>query len=222
MRILVAEDEKDMNRLIVKNLSRAGYSVDGCLNGKEVFDFLSCAEYDAIILDIMMPVMDGIAVLKKLRSAGNSVPVLLLTARDGIEDRVNGLDAGADDYLVKPFAFEELLARIRVMLRKPVSVKSSVYQVDDLEVHMDTREVLRGGEKISLSGKEFALLQYMIQNQGIVLSRQKLEQHIWNYDYSGGSNVIDVYIRYLRKKIDEGHEVKLIHTVRGAGYVLKK
>lgn len=222
MRILVAEDEKDMNRLIVKNLSRAGYSVDGCFNGKEVFDFLSCAEYDAIILDIMMPVMDGITVLKKLRNAENSIPVLLLTARDGIEDRVSGLDAGADDYLVKPFAFEELLARIRVMLRKPVSVKSNIYRVDDLEMHVDTREVFRGGEKISLSGKEFALLRYMIQNQGVVLSRQKLEQHIWNYDYSGGSNVIDVYIRYLRKKIDDGHETKLIHTVRGAGYVLKK
>lgn len=222
MRILVAEDEKDMNRLITKRLKAENYSVDSCYNGKEVFEFLECAEYDGIILDIMMPVMDGLQVLKQLRASGNQVPVLLLTARDSIQDRVNGLDAGADDYLVKPFAFEELLARIRVMMRKPVVVKTNVYTVADLEVHVDTRKVLRAGKEISLSSKEYSLLRYMVQNAGIVLSREKLEQHIWNYDFSGGSNVIDVYIRYLRKKIDDGYETKLIHTVRGAGYVLKE
>ena len=185
-------------------------------------EYLECVEYDGIILDIMMPRMDGIQVLKKMRSQNCQIPVLLLTARDSIEDRVNGLDAGADDYLVKPFAFEELLARIRVMLRKPASVKSNVYRAGDLEVHADTCQVFRGGKEISLSGKEFSLLRYMIQNQGIILSREKLEQHIWNYDFSGGSNVIDVYIRYLRKKIDEGQEKKLIHTVRGVGYVLRE
>lgn len=222
MRILVAEDERDMNRLISKRLAAENYSVDSCYDGVQVMEYLECAEYDGIILDIMMPRMDGIQVLKKMRSQNCQIPVLLLTARDSIEDRVNGLDAGADDYLVKPFAFEELLARIRVMLRKPASVKSNVYRAGDLEVHVDTCQVFRGGKEISLSGKEFSLLWYMIQNQGIILSREKLEQHIWNYDFSGGSNVIDVYIRYLRKKIDEGQEKKLIHTVRGAGYVLRE
>ena len=222
MRILVAEDQKDMNRLITGRLTAENYSVDSCFNGQEVFEYLACAEYDAIVLDVMMPVMDGLQVLKKLRQSKNQIPVLLLTAKDGIEDRVQGLDAGADDYLVKPFAFEALLARIRVMLRKPVAVKSNICRVGDLEVHLDTQQVLRAGREIRLSGKEFSLLRYMAQNAGTVLSREKLEQHIWNYDFTGGSNVIDVYIRYLRKKIDEGQEHKLIHTVRGAGYVLRE
>lgn len=162
MRILVAEDERDMNRLISKRLAAENYSVDSCYDGVQVMEYLECAEYDGIILDIMMPRMDGIQVLKKMRSQNCQIPVLLLTARDSIEDRVNGLDAGADDYLVKPFAFEELLARIRVMLRKPASVKSNVYRAGDLEVHVDTCQVFRGGKEISLSGKEFSLLRYMI------------------------------------------------------------
>lgn len=218
----MAEDERDMNRLISKRLAAENYSVDSCYDGIQVLEYLECAEYDGIILDIMMPRMDGIQVLKRIRGQNYQIPVLLLTARDSIEDRVCGLDAGADDYLVKPFAFEELLARIRVMLRKPASVKTNIYRVADLEVHVDTCQVFRGGKEISLSGKEFSLLRYMIQNQGIVLSREKMEQHIWNYDFTGGSNVIDVYIRYLRKKIDDGQEKKLIHTVRGAGYVLRE
>ena len=158
MRILVAEDQKDMNRLISRRLAEEQYSVDSCYNGQEVLDYLECAEYDAIVLDIMMPVMDGLQVLKKLRARENHVPVLLLTARDSVEDRVSGLDAGADDYLVKPFAFEELLARIRVMLRKPAAVQTTVSRVADLEVHMDTRQVFRQGKEIRLSGKEFSLL----------------------------------------------------------------
>ncbi len=221
MRILIAEDERDLNQLLKKRLKESGYSVDTCLDGEEVFDYLPCAEYDALVLDIMMPKMDGITVLKKLRREGNVVPVLLLTAKDSIEDRVTGLDAGADDYLIKPFAFEELLARLRVLLRKPVTEKSNVLNVADLSLHVDTRRVFRGRREIQLSSKEYALLHYMMQNAGTVLSRDKLEQHVWDYDFSGGSNVIDVYIRYLRKKIDEGYENKLIHTVRGHGYVLK-
>lgn len=221
MRILVAEDEQEMNRLLRKRLKAAGYSVDGCMDGEEVWDYLAGAEYDALVLDIMMPKMDGIQVLEKLRRQGNALPVLLLTARDSIEDRVRGLDAGADDYLVKPFAFEELLARLRVLLRKPAGDKTSVLQVGDLLLRLDTRQVFRGGQALQLSSKEFSLLRYMMQNAGIVLSRDTLEQHVWDYDYSGGSNVIDVYIRYLRRKIDEGHEKKYIHTVRGCGYVLK-
>lgn len=222
MRILVAEDEKDMNRIICKRLKEEGYSVDSCFDGVEVFDYLACAEYDAIVLDIMMPRMDGLQVLRKLRDDNNQIPVLLLTAKDRVEDRVTGLDAGADDYLVKPFAVQELLARIRVMLRKPASVKTTVYTLADLEVHTDTHQVIRANQELPLSAKEFSLLRYMIQNAGIVLSREKLEQHIWNYDFSGGSNVIDVYIRYLRKKIDDGFDKKLIHTIRGEGYVLRE
>ena len=221
MRILIAEDEQDLNRILAERLKSEHYSVDSCYNGQDALDYLDSAEYDALILDIMMPVMDGLTVLKKLRSRGSSLPVLLLTAKDSVDDRVRGLDAGANDYLVKPFAYEELSARIRVLLRKPAEAPKTVWKLADLEVHLDTRKVFRAGEEIRLSGKEFSLLRYMIQNQGIVLSRDKLEQHIWNYDFTGGSNVIDVYIRYLRKKLDEGREPKLIHTVRGAGYVLR-
>lgn len=221
MRVLIAEDERDLNKILADRLKAEHYSVDSCYDGREALDYLASAEYDAVIMDIMMPVMDGLAVLQEMRRKNDSTPVLLLTARDSIEDRVQGLDAGANDYLVKPFAVEELLARVRVLLRKPAETPKSCYQIADLEVHMDTRQVLRGGKEVKLSGKEFALLRYMIQHEGIVLSRSRLEEHLWNFDYAGGSNVIDVYIRYLRKKIDEGHEQKLIHTVRGAGYVLK-
>lgn len=221
MRILVAEDEKDLNRILTSRLEAEYYSVDSCFDGQETLEYLESARYDAVVLDIMMPVMDGLTVLKKLRGKNDSTPVILLTARDSVEDRVRGLDAGANDYLVKPFAYEELSARIRVLLRKPDETPRTCYTVGDLEVHMDTHQVLRAGREIKLSGKEFALLRYMVQNEGIVLSRDRLEQHLWNYDYMGSSNVIDVYIRYLRKKIDEGFDTKLIHTVRGAGYVLK-
>lgn len=221
MRLLIAEDEKDLNKILTERLKEEHYSVDSCYDGQEALDYLASAEYDAVILDIMMPMTDGLSVLKAMRRKDDSTPVLLLTAKDGIEDRVQGLDAGANDYLVKPFAVEELLARIRVLLRKPTETPKTCYRLADLEVHMDTRKVLRRGQEVKLSGKEFALLRYMIQNAGIVLSRDRLEEHLWNFDYAGGSNVIDVYIRYLRKKIDEGHEPKLIHTVRGAGYVLK-
>lgn len=222
MRILIAEDEKDLNRILRGRLETERYSVDACFDGREAWEYLQSAEYDAVVLDIMMPEMDGLQVLKKMRSKGDGTPVLLLTAKDSVEDRVNGLDAGANDYLVKPFAFEELLARIRVLLRKPQEVPKTCYTVADLEVHTDTHKVFRAGREIRLSGKEFALLRYMVQNQGIVLSRDRLEEHLWNFDYAGGSNVIDVYIRYLRKKIDEGCSTKLIHTVRGAGYVLRE
>lgn len=221
MRILIAEDDKDLNQLVKRRLKEADYSVDSCFDGEEVFDYLLGTEYDALVLDIMMPKLDGLQVLQRLRREGNSVPVLLLTARDSIEDRVAGLDAGADDYLIKPFAFEELLARLRVLLRKPQMEKSSVLKVGDLEMHLNTRQVFRGGKEVVLSSKEFSLLRYMMQNAGIVLSRDKLEQHVWDYDFSGGSNVIDVYIRYLRKKLDDGYDKKYIHTVRGHGYVLK-
>ena len=221
MRLLVAEDQKDLNDIITKTLIRNHYTVDSCFDGEEALDYLDMTEYDAVILDIMMPKKNGLEVLKTLRASGNSVPVLLLTARDSISDRVTGLDAGADDYLIKPFAFEELLARIRAMLRKREGRAQNRCQVANLTVDFDTRTVMRDSVPITLSSKEFSILEYLVNNQGIVLSRDRIEQHIWNYDYEGGSNVVDVYIRYLRKKIDDGFEPKLIHTVRGAGYVLK-
>ena len=183
MRILIAEDEKDLNRIITARLKEEHYSVDSCMDGGEVLEYLQSAEYDAVVLDIMMPVEDGLSVLKKMRGRNDSTPVILLTAKDSIEDRVKGLDAGANDYLVKPFAFEELLARIRVLLRKPADTPKTCYTVGDLEVHMDTQQVRRGGREIKLSGKEFALLRYMVQNEGIVLSRDKLEQHLWPHSH---------------------------------------
>lgn len=221
MRILVAEDEHDLNDLITQRLIMEHYSVDSCYDGEEALDYLRMAEYDALILDIMMPKLDGIGVLRKLRENKNNIAVLMLTAKDSIEDRVRGLDAGADDYLIKPFAFEELLARLRVLLRSPLQQKQNDLRIADLHVSLDTHQVWRNGREISLSSKEYTLLCYMMRNTNIVLTRDRLEQHVWNYDFTGASNVIDVYIRHLRKKIDDGHEQKLIHTVRGHGYVLK-
>ena len=224
MRILIAEDEKDLNHLLKKRLENQKYTVDACFDGEEALDYLAAADYDAVILDIMMPKKNGLQVLQHIRNRKKDTPVLLLTARDSVEDRVAGLDAGADDYLIKPFAFEELLARIRVMLRKNSSAetKTNVVKIADLTVDLNTQKVYRGDKEISLSSREFSILRYLCMNKGIVLSRDKIEEHIWNYDYAGGSNVVDVYIRYLRKKIDEGFSPKLIHTVRGAGYVLRE
>lgn len=222
MRILIAEDEKTLNATLKKRLEEQSYSVDACLDGQEALDYLDSAEYDVVLLDIMMPKKSGLEVLRALRKKGRQTPVLLLTAKDSIEDRVDGLDAGADDYLVKPFAFEELMARIRVMLRKKSGQSSNLLSVGDLTLDLGTHTVVRDGQPISLSSREFALLRYLVMNQGMILSRNQIEQHIWNYDYEGSSNMIDVYIRYLRKKIDDPFEKKLIHTVRGAGYVLRE
>ncbi|MBR3602796.1 MAG: response regulator transcription factor [Lachnospiraceae bacterium] len=222
MRILIAEDEKTLNDVIRKTLSKNGYSVDSCFDGEEALYYLESTEYDAAILDIMMPGLSGLEVLKKIRATGNSLPVLFLTAKDAVPDRVAGLDAGADDYLTKPFSFDELLARIRVMLRKHSGKSENIYRIANLSVDINTHTVCRNDNPISLSSKEFSILEYLIRNQGIVLSREKIEQHIWNYDYEGSSNLVDVYIRYLRRKIDEAYSPKLIHTVRGAGYVLKE
>ena len=222
MRILFAEDERDLNHIITKKLTSQGYSVDSVYDGEEAIDILSYTDYDAVILDIMMPKVDGFAVLRALRSKGKNTPVLFLTARDSVQDRVAGLDSGANDYLVKPFSVEELLARIRAMTRTAFGVSDSLLSVGDLTMDTAAKVVKRGGKEIPLSAKEYALLEYLMHNVGIVLSREKIENHIWNFDYEGGTNVVDVYIRYLRKKIDEGYDKKLIHTVRGRGYVLRE
>ena len=222
MRLLVAEDEGDLNRLIRKTLEKEGYGVDACFDGEEALYYLEHTDYDGAILDIMMPKRDGLSVLKAIRQKGSSLPVLFLTAKDSISDRVLGLDSGADDYLIKPFDFDELLARIRVMTRKRTPHTSSVLTVGDLTLDTGTHQVTRGGRPIDLSAREYAILEYMCMNPGIVLSREKIEDHIWNYDYSGGSNVVDVYISYLRKKIDGGQEKKLIRTVWGSGWTIKE
>ena len=222
MRILLAEDERDLNRIITKKLTSAGYSVDSFFDGEEAIQVLSYTEYDALILDIMMPKADGYAVLRAVRDAGKTTPVLFLTARDAVADRVKGLDSGANDYLVKPFSFEELLARIRAMTRTSFGVKNSLLTIADITLDSAAQTVRRAGRELTLSAKEYALLEYLMHNQGIILSREKIENHIWNLDYEGGTNVVDVYISYLRKKIDEGREKKLIHTVRGRGYVLRE
>ena len=222
MRILVVEDEPKLNELITARLRREHYSIDSCLSGDAAMDYLACAQYDLLVLDIMLPGISGLEILRSLRGKGDKTSVLLLTALDSIPDRVSGLDSGADDYLVKPFVFDELLARIRVLLRRSAGSVSNVYTLADLTVDCDARTVKRGETNISLSAKEFAILEYLIRNSGIVLSRERISNHIWNYDYEGGSNIVDVYIRYLRKKIDDGFEKKLIHTVRGVGYVLRE
>lgn len=222
MRILLAEDERDLNNIITQKLTADGYSVDRCFDGEEAIDILSYTEFDAVILDIMMPKADGFAVLNALRSMGRTTPVMFLTAKDAISDRVRGLDSGANDYLVKPFSFEELSARLRAMTRTSFGVASNVLRIADLSMDCTARTVTRGGTEIHLSAKEYALLEYLMYNQGRVLSREMIEDHVWNFDYEGGTNVVDVYISYLRKKIDDGYDKKLIHTVRGRGFVLKE
>ena len=222
MRILIAEDERDLNRLIVKVLEKEGYGVDACFDGKEALYYLENTEYDAAVLDIMMPGMDGLEVLRAARKKGLDLPIMFLTARDSIADRVTGLDTGADDYLIKPFDFDELLARIRSMTRKRSSHTSSVLTVGDLTLDTGSHTARRGDRVIDLSAREYAILEYLCMNPGIILSREKIENHIWNYDYSGGTNVVDVYISYLRKKIDGGCDKKLIRTVWGAGWMIKE
>ena len=222
MRILVVEDEKRLNRIISEALEDEGYSVDSCFNGLDALDYAAGADYDVIILDIMMPRMDGLEVVRRLRSGGNSTPVLFLTARDSVADRVTGLESGGDYYLVKPFDFQELMAVVRVMTRKYTGNRSNVYTIADLRLDATAKTVTRAGKNIELTAKEFALLEYMLRNKGVVLSREMIENNLWNYDYEGGTNVVDVYGGYLRKKMDTGFDRKLIHTVWGTGWVLKE
>lgn len=222
MRILVAEDEKSLNRILVKQFTKLGYSVDSCFDGESVLDFLAGAQYDAIVMDVMMPGKDGFQVLAEMRSGKNETPVIFLTAKTQISDRVFGLDLGANDYLIKPFSFDELAARVRMITRDSKGNSTNVFTVGDLSVDTKSHEVRRGAVKIELSAREYTILEALIRNAGTVMTREKIESSVWNYDYEGGTNVIDVYIRYLRKKIDDGFEKKLIHTVRGVGYILKQ
>ena len=220
MRILVVEDESSIAQFIFQGLREADYMVDVARSGPEGLDFALAAEYDLLILDIMLPGMDGLSLVKELRKRSYTTPVLLLTARDSVEDRVKGLDAGSDDYLTKPFAFPELLARVRALLRRPPLQTGSVLHLADLEMDTLSREVRRSGQRIELSQREYTLLNYLLRHPRQVLTRTQIAEHIWNFDFVSDSNVIDVYIGYLRRKLDRGFSPPLIHTVRGAVYRL--
>lgn len=222
MRVLVAEDDESIRSVLKAHLEKKGYAVDEAGDGDDASAFLATTLYDLVLIDVMMPGMSGFDVVSRYRKRSGSAPVVFLTALDSVEDKVKGLDIGGDDYLVKPFSFEELDARIRVILRRNADSASSVLKVDDLELDMKGRRVSRGGVEISLSQKEYSILEYMMLNRDQVITRDRLIEHVWNFDYSGESNVIDVYIRYLRKKIDTEGRKPLIHTVRGIGYVLKE
>jgi heavy metal response regulator len=218
MRVLVVEDERRIADFISRGLSEQGYAVDVAYDGDEALDWLAVADFDVIILDVMLPVRDGIEVCRTLRERGLRTPILMLTARDAVEDRVRGLDSGADDYLVKPFAFAELVARLRALTRREPAALGTVLQVGDLILDITTREVSRQGMSLELTSKEYALLEYLMRHPNQVLTRTMIAEHVWNYDFDNATNVIDVHIRNLRRKIDDPFPTKLIQTVRGAGY----
>lgn len=222
MRILVVEDERKVASFIRKGLKEEGYAVDVAADG-EKGDFLAaCNDYDLILLDVLLPKIDGISLLKKIRLDSNPTPVILLTAKDTVDDKVSGLDAGADDYLTKPFAFAELLARIRSVLRKGNNPLPTMLRVADLSLDLLSHQVMRDGRGIELTAKEFALLEFLMHHAGTVVTRTMITEHVWDLHFDSFTNVVDVYINYLRRKIDDGHERKLIHTVHGRGYVLKE
>ena len=222
MRLLVVEDERKVSSFIKKGLEEEGYAVDLASDGKTGLRMGMDRVHDLIILDINLPGMDGLSVLHELRERKVLTPVLLLTVRANIEDKVLGLDSGADDYLTKPFAFEELVARIRALLRRQIGTKESMLQIADLSLDPARRTVFRGDRKIDLTSKEFALLDYFMRNPDRVLTRTMIAEHVWDYDFDSATNVIDVYVNYLRRKIDPDGSKRLIHTVRGVGYVLKE
>ncbi len=221
MRVLIVEDERKISAYVKRGLEESGYAVDAAYTGREALDWAESAPYDVIVLDILLPEMDGLAVCRELRRQKNRAPILMLTARDSIDDRVAGLDAGADDYLVKPFAIKELLARLRALSRRAGDLpKSPIMEFADLTLDTRTRQVKRNGRTIELAAKEYAVLECLMREPERVLTRTLIAEHVWNYDTFNQSNVVDVYIRNLRRKIDDGFDVKLIHTVRGAGYRL--
>ncbi len=222
MRILVVEDELKMASLLRRGLAEEGHAVDVARTGDDALWMAGVAEYDAIVLDLMLPGVDGIEVCRRVRESGVWAPVLMLTARDGVADRVAGLDAGADDYLAKPFSFAELLARLRALVRRGGVERPSVLEVGDLRLDPATRQVWRGPTEITLSAKEFALLETFMRRPGQVLSRYQLLEHAWDYAYENRSNVVDVYVRYLRDKVDRPFGHDSLETVRGAGYRLRR
>jgi heavy metal response regulator len=221
MRILVIEDEKKVASFLKKGLEEEHYAIDTAFDGEEGLALAQINEYDLIILDIMLPKLDGMEILRRIRGNGSSVPILMLTAKDSIEDIINGLDSGSDDYLTKPFSFAELLARVRALLRRRMKEKTDILRVGDLSLSTSTHQVERGGSKIELTAKEYALLEYFMRNPNRVLTRTLIAEHVWDLHFDPSTNVVDVYVNYIRKKIDWGFKTKLIHTVRGSGYIMK-
>ena len=222
MKILVVEDEKDLNRVITKHLKKNNYSVDSCFDGEQALDYVLYGEYDLIITDIMMPKIDGYELIKQLRVKGNSTPVIMLTAKDSLDDKILGLDSGADDYIVKPFEFDELLAHIRVLIRRNYGFATNIIQVDDVVLDISKKQVTRSGESIVLTGKEYEVLEYLFKNKTGIISREQILNHVWDYDYEGTSNIIDVIVKNIRKKLDVGSKKPIIHTKRGLGYFVKE
>lgn len=222
MKILLAEDEVDLNNVVTRYLKKNGYSVDSVLDGEEALDYLEYSEYDLVILDIMMPKVDGFEVIKKLRDKRNHTSVLMLTARDSADDKVKGLDLGADDYIVKPFDFNELLARIRAVVRRKYGNSSNKLVIGDLILDTSEKSVTRAGKQIELTGKEYEVLEYLMQSKNRILSRDQIKEHVWDFDYEGDSNIIDVLIKNIRKKIDIEAGKQIIYTKRGLGYVIKE
>ena len=220
MRILIVEDEHQIAAFLERGLKEEGYAIDVVYNGNDALDWAVAVEYDGIVLDVMLPGRDGFSVLRELRVRGSKTPVLMLTARDTVDDRVNGLDLGADDYLVKPFVFKELVARLRAITRRKSETRSVELQVGDLTLNTVTHQAQRGERRIELTTKEYNLLEFLMRNPNRVLTRTQIAEHVWNLDFLSESNVVDVYIRYLRRKIDGENELKLIKTVRGSGYLI--
>jgi heavy metal response regulator len=221
MRILIVEDEKKVAGFVKKGLEEETYAVDVAHDGEEGLCLAKEGCYDLVILDLMLPKMGGLEVLSELREGKKDVPILLLTAKDSVEDRVTGLNKGADDYLTKPFAFSELLARVRVLLRRGKAEVKTELQIADLSLNLVSHKVNRGGGEVELTGKEYSLLEYFMRNQGKVLTRTMIAEHVWDYNFDTFTNVIDVYVNHLRKKVDKGHSKKLLHTLRGVGYIMK-
>ncbi|MCL4377573.1 MAG: response regulator transcription factor [Actinobacteria bacterium] len=221
MKILIAEDELQILKIVAKRLKEEGFIVDTAKDGKICLYLIKAYEYDCIVLDIMLPVIDGISILKSLRAKKINTPVLLLTAKNSISDKVKGLDMGADDYLTKPFSLDELVARVRALLRRESQKIVNELKIADLSLDLITREVRRNGKLISLTSKEYALLEYLLKNKERTLTKTQIAENIWNYDFEYDSNIVEVYIKYLRRKIDENFKEKLIHNIRGIGYVLK-
>ncbi len=221
MKLLIAEDEKSLNDVITKKLTHEGFSVDSCFNGADALDRLLYADYDLAVLDIMMPEMSGTEVVTNLRREGKQTPVIFLTAKDTVNDRVTGLNLGASDYIVKPFSFDELIARIMAVMRTASGSVTNSVTLGDLTLHTDSHITELDGKEITLTGKEYDLLEFLMINKGRILSKAKILSHVWGYDYEGGDKIVEVYMNYLRKKIDSGRDEKLIHTVRGIGYVMK-
>ena len=221
MKILVVEDERDLNRIITKHLKKNNYSVDSCFDGQEALDFISYSEYDLIITDIMMPNVNGYEFIDKLRANKNNTPVIMLTAKDALEDKIVGLDSGADDYIVKPFEFDELLARIRVLMRRNYGLATNIIQIEEVTLDLAKKQVAKSGEIIDLTGKEYEVLEYLMKNKGSILSRDQILNHVWDYEYEGASNIVDVIIKNIRKKLDRGEGNTIIYTKRGLGYFVK-